>query len=276
MDTAKPISINLSEVIRTRLGSRSRYVPGFVVRYMERLICQDKLNELLRVNYPRRGADFCKGVLEHLDVSLTVRGAENLPANSRVMVVSNHPLGGLDGMAMIAWLSEHYGVPARFVVNDLLMAIEPLRESFIPVNKHGSQSRSYAGALDNALAGNDPVVIYPAGLCSRMGKGGVIADTTWHKMFVCKAIESKRDIVPVFFEGRNSQSFYRSAQWRKRLGIKFNFEMILLPREVFRAAGSTFTLTVGKAIHWQQLRGGRDAAAQALEIRNKVYALRDK
>lgn len=275
MDTAKPISINLSEVIRTRLGRRSRYVPGFVVRYLERLICQDKLNELLYKNFPRRGADFCKGVLEHLGVSLTVRGSENLPAASRVMVVSNHPLGGLDGMAMIAWLSEHYGCPARFVVNDLLMAVEPLRESFIPVNKHGAQSRSYAGALDEALAGDGPVVIYPAGLCSRMGKGGVIADMEWRKMFVCKAIESKRDIVPVFFEGRNSAGFYRTARWRKRLGIKFNFEMILLPREIFRSAGSTFTLTVGKTIPWQQLRGGRDAAAEAAEIRRTVYALGD-
>lgn len=276
MDADKPISINITEVVRSRLGDRSRFVPRFALRYLERLICQDKLNNLLKVNFPKRDSDFCDGVLSELGVTLKVRGEENLPADSRIIIASNHPLGGLDGISMISFVSRHYGKTAFFVVNDLLMAVEPLRDCFIPVNKLGAQSRKSAQSFDKALSGDSPVVIYPSGLCSRLQPDGSIADLAWNKMFINKAIDSHRDIVPVFFDGRNSRSFYRTALWRKRLGIRFNLEMALLPREVFRSAGSTFTLTVGKPIRWQELEGGSGAAREALRLREIVYNLKEK
>lgn len=276
MDADKPISINITEVVRSRLGNRSRFVPRFALRYLERLICQDKLNNLLKVNFPKRDSDFCDGVLSELGVTLKVRGEENLPADSRIIIASNHPLGGLDGISMISFVSRHYGKTALFVVNDLLMAVEPLRDCFIPVNKLGAQSRKSVQSLDKALSGDSPVVIYPSGLCSRLQPDGSIADLAWNKMFINKAIESHRDIVPVFFDGRNSRSFYRTALWRKRLGIRFNLEMALLPREVFRSAGSTFTLTVGKPIRWQELEGGSGAAREAMRLREIVYNLKEK
>lgn len=275
MNASQPIRIDVAAVVRSKLGNRARFVPRFLTKALARLICQDGLNELLETNFPRRGADFCEGVLDSLSVKLDVRGEENLPHEKRIIIVSNHPLGGLDGMSMIAWLSRHYGSNVHFVVNDLLMAVEPLTECFVPVNKTGRQNKGHAGALDTALAGDDPVVIYPAGLCSRLGSDGEIADLQWHKMFVNKAIESHRDIVPVFFDGCNSRSFYRAARWRNRLKIKFNFEMLLLPREVFRSAGKRFTLTVGKPIDWQKLEGGAAARATADAIRRTVYSLRD-
>ena len=124
MDADKPISINITEVVRSRLGDRSRFVPRFALRYLERLICQDKLNNLLKVNFPKRDSDFCDGVLSELGVTLKVRGEENLPADSRIIIASNHPLGGLDGISMISFVSRHYGKTALFVVNDLLMAVD--------------------------------------------------------------------------------------------------------------------------------------------------------
>lgn len=275
MNVNQPISIDVSQVVKSKLGSRSRYIPSFVLKGLARLICQDGLNDLLESNFPRRGADFCEGVLDSLGVSLKVGGEENMPAGKRVIVVSNHPLGGLDGITMIAWLSRYYKSDVHFVVNDMLMAVEPLSECFIPVNKTGGQSRKYAEEFDRILAGDDPVVIYPAGLCSRLGDDGRVADLRWQKMVVNKAIESRRDIVPVYFDGRNSRSFYRIARWRRRLGIKFNFEMILLPREVFRSAGKVFTLTIGAPVAWQTLEGGASAQATADALRDAVYALRD-
>lgn len=275
MEANGPISINVSEVVRQRLGSRSRFVPAFVLRYLERLICQDGLNGILRAVYPRRGADFCDGVMDVLGVRLDVSGEENLPSDSRVIIVSNHPLGALDGIAMISYFSRFYGKTTCFVVNDLLMSVEPLRDCFIPVNKLGAQSRSSAVSLDAALAGDNPVMVYPAGLCSRMQPDGTIADLRWHKMFVNKAIESRRDIVPVYFGGRNSSGFYRTAKWRQKLGIKFNFEMALLPREIFRAKESVFTITIGKPVGWQTLEGGTHAAAEAAGLRELVYGLKD-
>ena len=274
MISDRPIKIDVAEVIRQRLGSRSRYIPDFVVRGIEKLICQDELNGLLQNNFPRRGPEFCRGVLDDLDVRLEVRGDANMPLSPRCIVVSNHPLGGLDGISMIAWLSRRYGdCPVHFVVNDLLMAVEPLKECFIPVNKHGAQSRASGAALDAVLAGDDPVVIYPAGLVSRLHDDGTISDLPWRKTVVSKAIESRRDIVPVHFDGRNTQSFYRLAHWRKSLGLKFNYEMMLLPRELVHARSKTFTLTCGDVIPWQSLKGGPEAAAEAANLRRIVYSL---
>lgn len=276
MSTDRPIQIDIGRELSKKLGRRARYVPRILVKAIERLIRQDELNDLLVRNFPRRGAEFCEGVLDTLDVKLEVKDATRLPASPRCIIASNHPLGGLDGMSMIAWLHRHYKRPVHFVVNDLLMAVDPLRDCFVPINKHGAQSRGAAKLIDEVLAGDDPVVIYPAGLVSRLGDDGKIADLEWRKMVINKAIESRRDIVPVHFEGENSPSFYRWARRRLRLGIKFNFEMVLLPRELFRAGGKTFTLTCGDPIAWQSLRGGRDAAAEAARIRNIVYSLSHK
>lgn len=273
MEQRGPIKIDVAAVLAERLGRKARYVPRFAVRYLERLVCQDDLNDLLDSAYPRRGADFCEHVLDRLGVTLDVRGAENLPADPRIIVASNHPLGGLDGICMIAWLARHYGVTPRFVVNDLLKAVEPLAECFVPVNKHGAQNRGDASALDAAFAGDAPVVVYPAGLVSRMHTDGSIADLEWRKMFVHKAVESHRPIVPVHFGGENSRSFYNFAKRRKSLGIKFNIEMVLLPREVFRARGKKFTLTVGKPIAWESLGDRTDAKRHAADIRSTVYTL---
>jgi 1-acyl-sn-glycerol-3-phosphate acyltransferase len=273
MPTDRLIQIDIGRELSQKLGRRARYVPRILVKAIERLIRQDELNDLLVRNFPRRGAEFCEGVLDTLGVKLEVKDAARLPASPRCIIASNHPLGGLDGMSMIAWLHRHYNCPVHFVVNDLLMAVDPLRDCFVPINKHGAQSRGAAKLIDEVLAGDDPVVIYPAGLVSRLGDDGKIADLEWRKMVVNKAIESRRDIVPVHFAGENSPSFYRWARRRLRLGIKFNFEMVLLPRELFRAGGKTFTLTCGDPIAWQSLRGGRDAAAEAARIRNIVYSL---
>lgn len=273
MSADRPIRIDVGGVLASRLGGKARFVPRFLIRWLEKLICQDKLNQLLESNYPLRGAEFCDGVLCDLDVTIDIRNENLLPKNPRCIIVSNHPLGGLDGMSMISWLSRHYNRPVRFVVNDLLMAVEPLTDCFVPVNKHGRQSRSSLVSLEEALAGDGPVVIYPAGLCSRLGDDGVVADLAWNKMFVTKAIESRRDIVPVHFDGHNSPSFYRWARLRQRLGIKFNFEMLLLPREVFRSRGKTFTITCGTPVPWQSLEGGAKAASTAAQLRRQVYAL---
>lgn len=273
MSADRPIRIDVGGVLASRLGGKARFVPRFLIRWLEKLICQDQLNQLLESNYPLRGAEFSDGVLCDLDVTIDIRNENILPKNPRCIIVSNHPLGGLDGMSMISWLSRHYNRPVRFVVNDLLMAVEPLTDCFVPVNKHGRQSRSSLVSLEEALAGDGPVVIYPAGLCSRLGDDGVVADLAWNKMFVTKAIESRRDIVPVHFDGHNSPSFYRWARIRQRLGIKFNFEMLLLPREVFRSRGKTFTITCGTPVPWQSLEGGAKAASTAAQLRRQVYAL---
>lgn len=273
-----PIQLDVEAIMRQRLGKKARWIPSWLVRRVERLICQDQLNNLLRHNYPKTGAPFCEGVLADLGVDMAVRNAHLLPdpSHRRVVIVSNHPLGGLDGMTLIAWATRHWGGRVQFVVNDLLDAVEPLRPVFVSVNKHGAQSREAMRILDDAFAGDDPLIIFPAGLVSRRGDDGTVADLDWKKTVVTKAIAHRRDIVPVHFSGVNSDKFYKAARRRVRLGLKFNFEMILLPRELFGCAGQTFTISCGQTIPWQQLRGGAGAQDQARLLRDTVYALKTK
>lgn len=270
-----PIRIDLDKVLKSKLGKKARFVPRFLVRRLEKTICAERLNWLLAHNYPKRGADFCRGVLTDLNVTVNAFGTENLPSpeNRRVVIVSNHPLGGLDGMALIDYFTAYFGSPVYFIVNDLLMALEPLGDVFVPVNKHGAQSRNAAAGLDEAFADDRPVIIFPAGLVSRLGPKGEIADLEWKKMFVNRAIAAGRTVIPVFFSGQNSKSFYRLARRRKKLGLKFNIEMLYLPREVFRSEGKTFELKIGRPIDPSELSGGRNAGATALKIRETVYNL---
>lgn len=266
-----PIRIDLRRVLAERLGRWNALVPGWLRRKAERIICQDRLNALLEHNYPKRGADFCRGVLSELNVSVELRGTDRLPSrhDTRVLFVCNHPLGGLDGMALIACLSDYFGRQLQVVVNDLLMAVEPLRDCFVPVNKHGAQSRHAASTLETVMASDAPVLMFPAGLCSRQADDGTVADLRWNKMFLRKAVDYRRDVVPLYFDGRNSDSFYRAARRRVRSGLHFNLEMLLLPREVFASSGSHFSVTCGRIIPWQQL--GKPCEAEAARIRQIVY-----
>lgn len=275
---AGPLHIDLPAVLRSKLGSRSRFVPRFVVRWLEKTICVDRLNYLLEHNYPKTGAEFCRGVFDDLDITVTASGTENLPGpdHRRVIIISNHPLGGLDGMALIDFFSRYYGGKVYFVVNDLLMAVKPLNDVFVPINKHGAQSRGAVGRLDDLFEGNDPILVFPAGLVSRLGDDGVIRDLEWKKMFVNKAISAHRDIIPVYFRGENSKFFYKFARRRKRLGLKFNIEMIYLPREVFRSEGKKFEIVCGRPVSWQSLKGGKDALQTASRLKEAVYELGQK
>lgn len=268
--------IDVDAVLRQRLPRHYRYIPKALIAWVKRLVCQDKLNWLLEHNRDRRGADFCAGVLNDLNVTYDICDAELLPAgdDSRVTYVCNHPLGALDGIAIIDMVARrHSGRPVKFVVNDLLTVLKPLSDIFVPVNKLGAQSRSEAGQISDVFAGDGPVIVFPAGLVSRRGRRGRIHDLEWHKMFVNKSIESGRDIIPLYFGGRNSNFFYNFAKLRTRLGLRFNFEMVLLPGEVFRCVGRRFEIRVGKRISYADLRGGREAQRQAREICRKVYLL---
>lgn len=274
------IRIDLDEVLRQRLPRLSRFIPRFAVEWMERTICQDELNRILDENAGLEGADFARGALKSLGITVEPQFEERLPSpeNRRVLYVSNHPLGGLDGMALIDYVQRRHGGNVYFVVNDLLSAVKPLEKVFLPVNKFGKQTREAVKAVDEAFAGNDPVIMFPAGLVSRlrrvpyMGKKRkLVSDLPWNKMFINKAHHYKRDIIPIFFSGKNSKKFYRMANLRRRLGIKFNFEMIYLPGEMVRMADTSLTISFGVPLSWEMLTPGRDAAGCAASVRASVY-----
>lgn len=267
------ITIDIDSVVRSRMPGKSRFIPRWFTRRLEKIICQDQLNEMLRVNAGRTGADFCRGVLDHLDISYSTENESYLGSDPRVLIVCNHPLGGLDGMILIDIVTHHFNRPVKFLVNDLLTAIRPLNDVFLPINKHGRQSQQTLKAVDEAFESDSPIIIFPAGLVSRKGKNGVISDLRWQKTFVNKAIRHQRDIIPCFFSGQNSKFFYNFAKLRTSLGLKFNIEMIRLPHEVFDNKGKSFIVKFAAPISCASLRGGSQAQRQADIIRDTVYNL---
>lgn len=271
------LQIDIEGILKKRIPSRKqKYIPGFLYSALSRLIHQNELNEMLRISYPSQGSEFSRKVLRYLDIDVEVEGAVNLPEpGRRVVFASNHPLGGLDGIALIAVLGQHYGDNnIRFLVNDLLMNVEPLSNVFLPINKYGSQARAAAESINSEYASDRHIVIFPAGLVSRLHPGGEVHDLKWQKAFVQKAIENDRDIIPVRFVALNRKRFYRLAKWRKKLGIKVNIEQATLPAELCASRGKRFRIIIGKPITISSLNtSGKSYPQLAEEIRGIVYSL---
>ncbi len=268
------VKIDIREAIRSKMPKAARLIPGFVYRWLARLIRQDELNQVLADNHGKTGSDFAEGALRTLGVGLKVVGEENIPSTGRFIFASNHPLGGLDGIGLIAFLGKHFGDEnLRFLVNDVLMAVKPLGNVFLPVNKYGSQSRQSMRAVEEAYNGDGQIGTFPAGLCSREGADGEVRDLEWKKSFIAKSVETRRDVIPVYFSGLNSRFFYKFAKFRKKLGIKFNIELILLPGEMVKNRGSEFEIHVGKPIVWTVFDGSRTREQWADYVKQQVYGM---
>lgn len=259
--------------VRKALQSKYKgYVPGFVFRWLQRLVHEDELNEMMELQHEVDGVAMGHKIMEYLGVTCDIIGKERLPrADERTLFVSNHPLGGVDGIIYAALLGEHYGGQLRIPVNDLLLAVYQFRDIFLPVNKYGKQARNALTLLREALDGPQQVLTFPAGLVSRLNKRGEVHDLTWQPSFVRMAQQSQRQVVPLFFEGENSPRFYRWAQRRRRIGWKFPAELILLPDEMIRAKGRHFRIIVGEPIPYTALPDKQEAAAFATQLRDELY-----
>lgn len=266
--------IDLTAIIRSRIkGWKGKLIPTPLLKGLEKLICQQELNDILETQYPKEGSDFAEGVFDQLDLKIEVKGLEDLP-QGRYVFASNHPLGGLDGIGLISILGKKYGDDnVRFIVNDMLMNVYPLRNVFLPVNKYGSQAREGARIMAEAYNSEKQIVMFPAGLVSRLHSDGSIKDLQWQKSFVAKALESGREIVPVRFEALNRRRFYRFAYWRKKLKIKVNIEQALLPGELVAARGEMYSVRFGSPVNPAVLK----AAGKSIpEIATHIRSLSDK
>lgn len=265
--------IDIKQVLRQKAPSVARKIPGFMVDYLIRTVHQDELNEILRRYHDKDGVAFMQELIGYFDLNLELVNEENIPAEGRYIFASNHPLGGLDGICLSAIIGGRFDGKIRYLVNDLLLYLSNLRSIFVPINKHGAQGKKNAELIEKAYASDNQIITFPAGLCSRK-QNGKIQDTEWKKSFIQKAVEYRRDIVPVFFEGRNSNFFYRLANMRKALGIKMNYEMIYLPDEMFKSKHKTYSIHFGKSIPWQTFDSSRKPAEWAEWVKEIVYNLK--
>jgi putative hemolysin len=271
MTESKPMQVDVAEIIRAKSPKLAKKMPRFVVNLLRRLVHEKDVNEILAKANGATGIDFVNIGVECLELKRQVCGMENVPSEGRFIFVANHPLGGLESLVMMQTIDEKFS-DFMFVVNDLLMALEPLRPVFIPINKVGKQSRTNAEQLNELYASDKQVLYFPAGLCSRKIKGEIV-DLPWQKNFIVKAVEYQRDIIPIYIGGRNSNFFYRLANWRKRLKIKFNIEMLFLVDEMFKQRGQTITLTIGKPIPYATFDKSKTPMEWAEWVKKETYKM---
>lgn len=262
--------INIGNIISSKWGKK---LPRWVVRILERLIHQEEINYILDHYKDLQGVEFMSALVNYFNIHLEVIGKENLPDNPRALFISNHPLGGMDGICLTHILGSHYQSDIRYIVNDLLFNLQPFKEIFVPVNTLGRQSRSSLERLQKELSSPLPVVTFPAGVCSRH-IDGKIQDLEWKKSFIRMSLEHQRDIVPLYFEGYNTRHFYNIESIRRKLGIKFNIGTALLPDEMFRSKGAHYKIHIGKPVPYTLLQTSSKSSKElALELRDKVYQL---
>lgn len=266
--------IDIRKVIQDKNPRLLKWMPGPLLRYITRIAHEDDINAIMAKNGHLQGLDFVDALIAEFGVEVVLTGEENIPLEEQVIFAANHPLGGLDGIAFMHALGK-YRKDIKFLVNDLLSNIKNFDSLFVPVNKHGSHGRQATAVIEETYATAGAVLVFPAGLVSRKQEVG-IKDLEWKKSFISKARKYKKDIVPVYIEGKNSSFFYNLARLRKKIGIKANVEMFYLADEMFAQKGKKVTIHVGKPISYDYFDLSKNDKDWAEEVKEQVYAMARK
>lgn len=265
--------IDIDKVLQSKASGKYKYIPKFFISYLKKTIHQEEINVFLREAKDEVGVDFLDASMKFLDAKVEIKGKENLPEGGLYTFVSNHPLGGQDGVALGYVLGRHYDGKVKYLVNDILMNLRNLAPLLVPINKTGSQSRDFPTMVKATFQSDNQLIMFPAGFCSRKQKGGVIKDLEWKKTFIVESVKNHRDVVPIHFGGRNSNFFYMLSDISKILGLKFNISTLYLVDEMFKNKHKTFTVTIGKPIPWQTFDKSKTATQWAQYVKEIVYKL---
>ena len=275
METITEKTLDIEEILRSKMGKKARWVPRPLVSWLKHIAHEDFLNKFIWDARDLTGTPWLVDCLKYLEVKIEVEGLENLPDKNdgrNYTFVSNHPLGGIDGVAIGSVIGQHYDDRFRYLVNDLLMNLPGLAPLCIPINTTTKKSRSFPQIVEEGFKGDHHILMFPAGLCSRR-RNGVIHDLPWKKTFITKSVETQRDVVPLYFEGRNSNFFYRLSNISDRYVKKINIALLFLVDEMYKNRGQTFRIKIGKPIPWQTFDHTKTAAEWAQVVEDEVYKL---
>jgi len=274
--------INVEGLFEAKNPALLKIIPKWALNYLKRIIHQDEVNGYIYNHRDKQGLPFVEAILKEFGVAINtlIAGTRQESVEGklleiidgrRLIIASNHPLGGLDGLALMNQIGKAR-TDIVFPVNDLLLNVPGLKPLFIPIDKHGKNTGNIR-IIDDTFAGNNIILYFPAGLVSRKFKGGIIRDLEWKNTFIKKARRYERDILPVYISGRNSDWFYNLANWRKKLRIKANIEMLYLVDEMMKQKGHTINILIGEVIEWQSFDKSRNDLQWAEFVKQKVYSL---
>ena len=262
--------VDVDKIISERAPKLKKWLPSFIFSWLKKKLHEDDINHIMNRIKDYYGLEYNSKALELLGVKIETVNEHHVPTSGGIIIASNHPLGGLDGMSLVKAVGD-MRTDTKFVVNDVLKNLKNYGDVFIGVNKISTTSAKSLRIMENHLMTNDAVIFFPSGLVSRKIDGRII-DLPWRKGFVTQAIDHKRDIVPVYIEGENSKFFYRFANLRRMLGIKANFEMLFLPDEMFRQKGRIVRIHFGKPFSYKVLDDRFSHKKWAENIKNYVYS----
>lgn len=272
LDMSQPVQIDIASILKGKTGGKKP--SSMLVYLLSKLLHVKEINHFLTLAKYKKNLDFFQALIEYLNVRVLVSGVDNLPLSGTPCVfVSNHPLGGIDGVAVAYEVGKHYPEGIIIPANDLLMYLKNVQDLFIPVNKVGGQAKNLAEALHVAYMSSKQMMMFPSGMVSRKSKGK-IEDPEWKKNFIVKAVEYKRNIVPIYIGARNSALFYWVARVRKKLKITLNIEMLLLPHEMFRQRNKELKIVIGKPIQWNVFDDAKTPHKWAQYVKKIVYNLK--
>jgi putative hemolysin len=265
--------IDVGKAIRSSNSRFIKSMPGFVVRIVKKIIREDEMNDTIFRNRHKTGVPFVNDVLQDWKVKKEITGSQNVPSSGRFIFVSNHPVGAIDALTFLSLIHSHFP-DVISPSNELLNYIPQLQQLILGINVFGKNTRETVARLNKLFESDSQIMLFPAGEVSRR-KNGIISDSPWQKTFITKAIQYKRDIIPVHISGRNTNFFYNFANLRKFLGIKMYIETILLPGEMLKQKNSTVALTIGVRIPWQTLTNDLTHSEWAQKVKQIVYSLKD-
>lgn len=269
---AKTPLVDIEAVIRAKNPGLLRWIPGFLLRYIKRIIHQEHINDFIRRHGDKQSHAFVNEIIREFGVHISWDGLEHIPEQGGFIIAANHPIGGLDAMALIHVIAKKRA-DQKFIVNDVLLHIRNLSDLFLGVNKHGKNPAATLDMLDSWYSSGCAMLIFPAGLVSRKQKGGLIRDLEWKKSFITKSKKFDRAIVPVHISGSNSKFFYNLARLRARLGIKANIEMFYLMDEMYHQMGKNIHVRIGAPIAPSTFHAGHSDQEWAARVKDHVYDL---
>ncbi len=265
--------VEVRKLIAEKNPTLLKWLPGFVIRWIERVIHQKNVNEFMWKHRDADAFEFCEAAVKYLDLRLSLKGIEHVPLLSQSCIfVSNHPFGGMDAITIIHLLRDKRP-DITFIVNDLLMAVRNLKNRFVGVNKVGRNAAESLQKVEQQFALGTATFLFPAGLVSRKIDGEIM-DLDWKKTFITKAKKYQKPVVPVHIDGRLTNRFYRLAKIRKFLGIKLNIEMFFLVDELFKQEGKTINIVIGKPIGSETFTKEKNDYAWAQWVKDEVYKLK--
>jgi len=239
--------LDLFEILDTQNNSFNHKLPHFLVKIITSIISAithiKQINKFIELNQNKSGFDLIDELLETLDISYTISAKDKLkiPSEGKLLIVSNHPLGGIDGLILLRVIGEVRN-DVKIIANDILMHIDNLNDHFLPINLFNNKpQRENIESVYKALNNHEAIIIFPAAEVSRFSLSG-IRDSKWKKSVVQLSKKFKAPVLPVYFHARNSFLFYITSLINKNISI------FLLPNELFNKRGKTFRIDIGHHI----------------------------